>query len=391
MDRHLFELFDQGADRVNTQCEKWDDRQEVFGREDVIPLWVADMDFHCPEGVGKALVKRAQHNVFGYCKHDPGNQEAVARWMNTRHGARVEPEWVLTSPGVVDSLALSVRLMAKPGEQVVIQPPVYGPFFSVVEQSGCQLRRNRLIDTPEGYRMDFEDLEHAFQEGARLMILCNPHNPVGRVWRQQEMDQLVQLVNRYGVTLVSDEIHSDFIYPGFEHHSVAARDDLERAIVCVSATKSFNLAALRISSVIIRNPELRAQFAQGLHASGMGGNLMGEVAQRAAYETGAAWMDGLVAYLDGTRKLVLEALARDFPEVSAHAPEGTYLMWLDFRRLGMDAKELASFMVHEAGIGFSGGTGFGVEGEGFMRMNIATPRRNVEQALRQLRSALDRR
>lgn len=389
MDEQLFKIFDEGAQREGTECEKWDSRKEVFGRADVIPLWVADMDFPSPAAVKEALVERAQQGVYGYTQSLPRNRQAVANWMKKRHGAEVQTDWILSSPGVVDSLREALKIFTKPGDGVVVQPPVYGPFFRVTEQVGCRILRNRLINTDEGWRMDFEDLERHFAAGAKAMLLCSPHNPTGRVWTKEELQKVVELCNRYNVALVCDEIHADFEMPGNHHTSMITLEGAQRAVVCVSATKTFNLAGLRNSSILIRDEQVREDMKKQLELDGLAGeNLFGMIAQRAAYEQGEEWLDGFIEYLDGNMRYVESFIKEHIPEIKLHRPQGTYLMWLDMRALNMKQEDLGRFMVEKAGIGLSGGTGFGEEGAGFMRLNAAIPRRYLVRAMEQMERAL---
>lgn len=309
--------------------------------------------------------------------------------MKKRHGADVQTDWILSSPGVVDSLREALKIFTKPGDGVVVQPPVYGPFFRVTEQVGCRILRNRLINTDEGWRMDFEDLERHFADGAKAMLLCSPHNPTGRIWTKEELQRVVELCNRYHVALVCDEIHADFEMPGNRHTSMITLEGAQRAVVCISATKTFNLAGLRNSSILIRDEQVRADMKKQLELDGLAGeNLFGMMAQRAAYEQGEEWLNGLIEYLDGNMRYVESFINEHIPEIKLHRPQGTYLMWLDMRALNMKQEDLGRFMVEKAGIGFSGGTGFGEEGTGFMRLNAAIPRRYLVRAMEQLERAL---
>ncbi len=389
MDEQLFKLFDEGAQREGTECEKWDSRGEVFGRDDVIPLWVADMDFPSPPAVREALVARAQQGVYGYTQSPVRNRKAVADWMKKRHGADVQTDWILSSPGVVDSLREALKIFTQPGDGVVVQPPVYGPFYHVTEQVGCKILRNRLIETGDGWKMDFEDLERHFAAGAKVMMLCSPHNPTGRIWTRDELERVVALCNQYHVALVCDEIHADFEMPGNHHTSMVTLEGAERAVVCISATKTFNLAGLRNSSMLIRDEDVRRDMKKQLTLDGLNGeNLFGMIAQRTAYEQGEEWLNGLIEYLDGNMRYVEGFIREHMPEIKLHRPQGTYLMWLDMRALNMNQEELGRFMVEKAGIGFSSGTGFGDEGQGFMRLNAAIPRRYLVRAMEQLERAL---
>lgn len=381
-------LFEQGIERENTGCVKWDMRQQVFGRADVIPLWIADMDFSAPECVTDAIVQRAGHGAFGYCCADPAEKQALIDWMEQRHATKVDASSILFSPGVVDSLVLSLGALGKAGDKVAVLTPVYGPFYRSILKNNMEVVRCPLQQ--QRWSIDFDALEETFRQGVSLMLLCNPHNPVGRVWTRQELEQLVELTRRYGVTLISDEIHADLEMPGHKVTSIAALEP--RSVVLVSATKTFNLAALRQSSVIIADEELRTRYSDEYAKRGVDGvNLFGRIAQKAAYEGGAEWLDGLLEYLAGTRDMVEAFLKAELPQVTCAPLEGTYLMWLDFRCLGMEQDDLRRMLIEEAGVGLGSGTDFGEEGTGFMRLNIATPRRNVAEALRRIADCLKHR
>ena len=380
-------LFEQGVKRENTGCIKWDGRDHVFGKADVIPMWVADMDFAAPQCVIDAMVRRAQHGAFGYCSDDPADKQAVIDWMDKRHGVKVSAEEILFSPGVIDSMVTAIGALGAEGDSIAMFTPVYGPFYGSTKRNNMIVKGCRMIQDGSKWSMDLNALEEIFKEGTKIMLLCNPHNPVGRVWTRDELEALVKLTKQYGVTIISDEIHADLEMPGHKNTSMANVDP--DAIVFISATKTFNLAALRHSSVIIRNAEIRAKVQAEFGRRGNGGvNLFGRLAQTAAYQGGAEWLDSLTEYLAGTRDEVVKFLAAELPEVKAADLQGTYLMWLDFRYLGLEQKELEKLMIEKAGVGFSSGTDFGAEGAGFMRMNIATPRGNVMQALRQIKEAL---
>ena len=380
------ELFEKGVDRRGTSCVKWDTRETAFHNPDAIPLSVADMDFHVPPEIVDAIVERARHGVFGYTVDLPGEKQAVADWMKTRHGVDVRPEWILFSPGVVNSIRVALGALTHPGDSVIIQPPVYGPFAASVLGCGCKVRKNCLKKTESGWEMDYDDLEKAFAEGAKVLLLCSPHNPVGRVWRAEELERVVSLARRYGAQLIADEIHADLEMPGFRHTSLLSLDP--DAIVFVSATKTFNLAALSQSSVLIANESLRERFARRAVSTGAGStNLFGRIAQMTAYQKGARWLDELLTYLAGNRDFVEDFLAKNLPQIGASHPEGTYLMWLDLRALGMPHAEMVAFC-HRNGLGVVDGKAFGEEGEGFVRVNLATPRANLAEALNRLWTAV---
>lgn len=389
MDRALREMFDAGVERRATGCEKWDDCQAVFGRADVLPLWVADMDFRAPQPVVDALTERARRGVFGYCMNSPEAGEALCGWMRARHALDMQPDWAFSSPGVVSSLLYALRVLTVPGDTVAIQTPVYGPFYHMAKQASVGIYRNPLKQTEVGWKMDLDHLERGFKQGVRALMLCSPHNPVGRIWTKRELDDLVRLCNRYEVGIVSDEIHMDFEMPGHTHTPILSVPGAERAIMLASASKSFNLAALRQSSVIVADEALRDRMREVLDGVCLGEpNLFGQLAQTVAYQQGAPWLDGLIEYLDESRRFVCEFVQQKLPECKLSRLEGTYLMWIDMRSLGLPQQELMKLLVEKAGVGLNDGTAFGEEGAGFVRLNLATPRRNVERALCQIEAAV---
>ena len=389
MDQLLWERFERGAERKGTGCEKWDGVEKVFGRDDVLPMWVADMDFMAPLPVVDALAARAQAGVFGYACHDVEGDDAIVTWMKTRHGLNIDASWIRYSPGVVPSMLYGLRAMCALGDKVAIFTPVYGPFYRMTKQAGMKLVRCPLRLTDEGYRMDLALLESQFQDGVRALLLCSPHNPIGRIWTMEELTALVQLCNRYDVSIISDEIHMDFEMPGHCHTPILSVPGADRAIMLTSATKTFNLAALRHSTILIKDEEVRAQVDQAMADCGCGeSNVFGELAQKVAYREGAEWLDGLIEYVDGNRRYVRQYLAKKLPEITCADLQGTYLLWLDFRALGMDAAALKQFLVMDAGVALNSGTDFGEEGAGFARMNLATPRRNVAESLARIEQAV---
>jgi cystathionine beta-lyase len=390
MERDFFMQFDRGIDRRNTYCEKWDFNQKRFGRADILPMWVADMDFASPDCVRDALVERAAHGAYGYTQLDGPMSEAVSDWMRRRHAVEVAHDSVLYSPGVVDSMLYALKAVTRPGDRVVVQPPVYGPFFRMTHKAGCEAVKNPLIQTRDGWRMDLDGLERLLMDGARAMLLCSPHNPVGRVWSARELQAVVDLCNRYGATLISDEIHADFALPGHRHTCAAALPGADGVILLVSASKTFNLAGLRASSIIVRDGALRDRLKAVMEEMGADTpNIFGAVAQTAAYRRGAAWLDALIRYLDENRAFAEGFLAERVPAIKPSPLEGTYLMWLDCRALGLAHEALVRFFIDRAGVGLSSGVFFGEEGAGFMRINLAAPKKLVEEGLTRIEEAVN--
>lgn len=393
MNDYYFGLFDTDPGREGTGAAKWDARADVFGTKDVIPLWVADMDFPTAPAITDALVARAAHPTYGYTIHPESERVAEANWFKRRYGVTLDPDWILFSPGVVDSMVFAMMAFTQPGEKVLIQPPVYGPFYMTVRHAGRTHYYNDLIETESGYEINFDDMEHALRdEGVRALLLCSPHNPVGRVWTVEEIKKICALAKKYDALMIVDEIHADFALRGKKTEHFIKYADPKKFISLVSATKTFNLAGLRQSSIIIPDAELRGQMKAQLdavHASTP--NIFGALAQKTAYEAGGEWLDNLIEYLSDNRDFVEKYIQENLPEVKIHHLEGTYLMWLNFKSLQMDQHALMRFLYDEAHAGLQDGEFFGPCGNGFMRMNIGTQKKNLAQALESIRSAIDKR
>ena len=379
--------FDAVIDRAGTACEKWDGRQEVFGRGDVIPLWVADMDFACSPAIVEALKARAAHPIYGYTDDEPENRLAEVNFLKRRFDLTVASEWILASPSVVDRMLFSLYALTAPGERVLIQPPVYGPFRETILRAGRAVAESPLVETGEGWRMDFSSLESAFRGGIRCMFLCNPHNPVGRVWTRDELEALAELAKAYNVRVIADEIHAAFAFAPHVHTPVLSL--LPDAVMLTSATKAFNIAGLRQSSIIVADEKAREALKKEMHSVNADHpNLFAMVAQRAAYEGGDDWLDGCVDYIRENRDLVCAFMAERLPEVSMPPLEGTYLMWLDMRRTGMEHEALFRRLIDVGGVGLNTGLFFGEQGRGFFRLNLATQRQNVQAGLEGIERAL---
>ena len=373
-------FFDVGAVRENTNSVKWDGRERIFGRKDVLPLWVADMDFFSPGCVREALTAEAEKGLWGYADSFDEAKEAVCAWEKKRHGVTADCSQVLLSPGVVDSLGFSVNAFTKSGDKVAIMPPVYGPFLHVVENSGRIPYFAPLRNTRDGWRMDADCLEDGLRQGVKLLLLCSPHNPVGRIWTEAELKDVFSLCDRYGCRVVTDEIHADFEMPGHRH--ISSMLISENAVSLVSATKTFNLAGLRCSSMLFANKKDRETMQRFLDSVGIGEvSTMGAAAQTAAYRGGEEWLNALLAYLDGTRQAAEAYVSENMPAFSFSKLEGTYLMWLDMRKAGLSQDRLEKKILEQAGVALSSGSSFCPHGEGYMRVNIATPRVNVMKAL----------
>ena len=390
MRQQMRDYLDAPIDRHGTHCEKWDQLGRYYGRDDLLAMWVADMDFRTVPQVRDALVERADHAIYGYTDNSAEEREAEMGWLWRRHGLKVEIDWILYSPGVVDSIFFCVSSLTGTEDAVLIQTPVYGPFFRAAELYDRKLVTSPLIRGESGWQMDFDDLEKKFAQGVRMMILCSPHNPVGRVWTREELQRLVGLAERYNVIIVSDEIHADFTFDGHRQTRILALDGADRnCVMLTSATKSFNLAGLRHSSIIVPNPELREAISKALiRAHAISPNIFGSIAQTTAYRCGDEWMDAVVEYIRENRDYTVEFLRERLPEIGCAPQEGTYLMWLDFNGLGLSHEEIQDMLVNGAGVALNSGLFFGEEGRGWFRMNLATPRTNVEKTLYNISEAI---
>jgi cystathionine beta-lyase len=382
--------FDQIVQRNGSNSVKHDGCAAYFGTADVLPLWVADMDFASPEAVTTALAKRAAHPLYGYTFYPESAYEILIKWLRKRHNWEVQREWIIMAPGVVPSLFVSVMAFAKEGEGVIVQPPVYFPFFSAVTTNHRRLIENPLRLVGDRYEIDFEHLEQCASAGARLLLFCSPHNPVGRVWRKDELIKLLQITRRYDITIISDEIHADLVYPGERHIALATlADSSDKVITTVAPSKTFNIPGLGLSCIISPNATHRQALNHAfetLHVSNT--NPFSITAFEAAYRDGEAWLDSLLSYLQGNRDFVSDYVAQHLPSIKVIPSQGTYLLWLDCRDLKLIDVKLREFFVHQAKVGMNPGTVFGKNGSGFMRLNIASPRQVLADALGRIKHAL---
>jgi len=395
--------FDREISRQGTGSVKWEYMREAgsdqwrhtdacFGKDRFLPMWIADMDFASPQPVIDALAARAQHGIFGYTQETDSYYAALAAWMQRRQGWQIAPEWVCTTPGVIPALDMLVQTFVAPGEKVLVQPPVYYPFFSAIQSNGGEVLNSPLILTGNRYGMDFADLAQKTRDPQlRMAILCSPHNPVGRVWTKDELLRFGEICLERDILIVSDEIHGDLIYSGHTFTPFASISEAfaQRTIVCTAPSKTFNLAGLQASNIIIPNEALRCRFESTLHRNGVHGlNLFGIVATETAYREGEEWLDQVLDYIGGNLRYLQQYVAEHIPQIRVVEPEGTYLVWLDCRALGLDAPALQRLMLQEARIHMNDGSVFGIGGEGFVRMNIACPRAILAEALSRIHRAV---
>lgn len=369
--------FNQVVDRKNTNSLKYDFAVERGKSADILPLWVADMDFPTVPAVSDVLVQASQHGIFGYSEVKDDYFEVLKNWFSSHYKWNIERRWLVKTPGVVYALCMAIRAFTKVGDAVLIQRPVYYPFSESIKSNERKLINNPLVYEDGKYLMDYEEFEKQIIENdVKLFVLCNPHNPVGRVWTKDELIRLGDICVKHNVLVLSDEIHADFIYPGREHLVFAnlKPEYLDRTITCTAPSKTFNLAGLQVSNILIGNPKLKAAFKNEIVKSGYSQlNTMGLLACKAAYQHGEEWLNDLKEYLLENLNYVKEYLKTNLPQLKLVEPEGTYLAWIDFSEMNLDEEELEELIVKKANLWLDSGTMFGPEGKGFQRINIADP------------------
>ena len=397
--------FDREIDRRGTHCTKWefiiegdtatfgDHADPKYGRDRLLPMWVADMDFRCAPPIIEALTARAQQGVFGYSMPCDSYYDAVISWIRRRYGWQVHHDWIVLTPGVVPAVNMAVQTFVKPGEKVLVQRPVYYPFFDAIRLNGAEIVSNSLLYEDGRYAMDFDDLARkAADPKVTMAILCSPHNPVGRVWTAEELVRFGQICLENDVLVVADEVHCDLIYSDQSFTAYATVDHrfLQKSIVCTAASKSFNLAGLKISNIIIADEEMRQRFEGTIRRNGLyGANAFGLVALEAAYNYAEEWLLAVMAYVEENYHFMAGYIAEHLPQLKIVRPQGTYLVWIDFRALDLDPDARKKMMMEGAKVYLDEGEMFGPEGEGFERFNIACPRSILEEALDRIKTAVD--
>ena len=384
--------FDKIIDRRNTRCLKYDFAVERNMPADVLPLWVADMDFETSSYIEDAIIERAKHAIYGYSEVKTPYFDILKKWMQKHHDWDIQRKWLVKTPGVVFALAMAVKAYTEPGDAVLIQQPVYYPFSEVIKDNGRNVVSNTLyLGEDNCYHIDFEDFEQKIvAHKIKLFLLCNPHNPVGRVWTKEELTRLGDICVKHHVTVVSDEIHEDFIFKG--KHQVFAnikKEYEEITVTCTAPSKTFNIASLMISNILIPNPELKRKFKHQMDAAGISQlNVLGLVACEAAYEHGEEWYQEMKAYVKENIEFVKQYVEEQLPGVNMVEHEGTYLVWLDFRGTGLSVEELDDKIINQAKLWLDSGKIFGSCGEGFQRINVACPRKVLEEALERIKNAV---
>ena len=393
--------LDQIINRKGTACTKWDyeftpqgvpqpriSSDDVLAIDNQLQLWIADMDFRSPQAVIDALVARAQHGIFGYTMPPQSYYDAIIGWMQKRHNWTIKQEWILSSPGVKPSLSAILQAFTQPGDGVLIQTPIYHPFYDLIERNGREIMHNPLIENADRYEIDWADFEQKVANPKTTMVmLCHPHNPVGRVWTHDELKRMGQLCVEHNAYFAADEIHADLTFPwsNLATIGVACADTMHNNFVCTSPTKTFNLPGLKASNVIVSNPDLRAKVQNQFLMNNIRGiNLMGAVALEAAYAHGEAWLNDVMAYVEANYWFTKEYISEHLPQLNLYKPEASYLLWVDCRALGLEANELHNILCEKANVKLNKGSVFGDAGAGFMRINIGCPRPILAAALERM-------
>jgi len=382
--------FDEIIPREGTNCIKYDGREWFFKTNEVLPLWVADMDFRTPDFIVDAIKKRADHEIYGYTFKPESYYNSIIDWMKRHYNWDIKKEWISFSPGVVAGLTLAIETFSKPGDEVIVQPPVYFPFFESVKGTKRKLVENPLKLENGRYTFDFEDLKSKISDNTKLLLLCNPQNPGGMAWTKEELEELSAICLENNIMVISDEIHSDLVFEGHKHIPFAtiSEETANRSVVCMAPSKTFNVAGLSSSVVIIPNKTNFVRFERALSTGHLWmGNIFGTVALEAAYSSGDEWLEQMMDYIWKNYRFLENFISEKLPKVKVMKPEATYLIWLDFSEYGMNDQELFKFTIDKAKVGLNNGGRFGTGGEGWLRLNIGCPRSILEEGLQRLENA----
>jgi cystathionine beta-lyase len=384
--------FDEIYPREEYNSVKYDLRESIFGDKNILPMWVADMDFRTPDFIMEAIRQRTNHEILGYTLRSEKFFESIVHWMQIKHQWTIKKEWISFSPGVVPALAMIVLAFTNPGDKIIVQPPVYFPFFDTVKNHGRQLVYNQLNYSANKYTFDFDGLIKLIDSRTRMILISSPHNPVGRVWKKEELEELAEICLKHNILLVSDEIHSDIMFQGYKHTPLASINEkiAENTIITNAPSKTFNLAGLSTSYVIISNQKLKNRYDNFLFDMHLnGGNIFGNIALETAYNKGNDWLNEMTGYVEKNISLVRQFAHKHSDRMELTEPEASYLLWLNFSKLRMSDPDLREFMIKKAGLGLNPGTQFGPGGEGFQRMNVACQSSLVIEALEKLGKAFE--
>ncbi|MBU5483835.1 pyridoxal phosphate-dependent aminotransferase [Clostridium sp. MSJ-11] len=384
--------FDEIIDRRNTDCVKWDHDKIEGSNNDLIQMWIADMDFKVPMEVIESIKARADHGIFGYTNFNDQYFNSIMNWMKKHHSFDISKEWIVSTSTIVSALYWIVQTYTSVGDKIIIQTPVYHRFKGAIEDNHRVILENPLKEVDGRYYMDFEDLESKIDSTVKMIILCNPHNPIGRVWTKEELTRLGEICLKNNILVVADEIHCDLVFKGYKHIPFASicKEFEENSITCIAPTKTFNLAGLHMSNIVIPNSELREKFNLTLKLNAMGSiNIFGMMALIAAYEKGETWYEEMMEYIEGNYNYLKDYIDENIPKLKVTKAEGTYLAWIDFKALGMSEEKLNKFLIEEGKIVLNEGSVFGKNGEGFGRMNFACSRKILEEALNSLNKAIN--
>lgn len=384
--------FDKLLNRKDTDCVKWDELESVFGNSDLLPYWVADMDFEVLPELKEAIVKRAEHPTYGYTFPNEDYYNNFIKWNKERNDFHIEKDDIISVPGVVTATSFVIYAFTQKGDKVLLNTPIYNPFFDVIKAHNRELVTSKLILNGDRYEIDWEDFESKLKDGVKLFILCSPYNPVGRVWTREELERVVKLCKENNVLIFSDEIHSDLVFPGHKHiPTLSISKDAEKITISAMApSKTFNIAGLKSSMIIVKDARLREELSEAIEAFHLGVGLFGYKATEVAYGYGGKWADELVEYLYENAKFVVDFFEKNMPKVKAYVPDGTYLMWIDFSAYGLTQEELIEKLKGKARVALNNGQNYGEEdGNGFMRLNIGTTRELLQIGLNRIKEAFE--
>lgn len=384
--------FDKYIDRKNTNSFKWDTNEEFYGNEDVIPMWISDMDFPCPEPIIQAIKKRLDHKILGYTVRGKSYNHSVVNWLKKRHNWEVdESDLVYCPPGVIMAMNILIKTITRPGDKIIVQTPTYGPFFAPIVDNDRVMIENPLKIEEGRYQIDFDDLREKIDDSVKMLILCSPHNPTGRVWTRDELVELGNICLENDIFVISDEIHFDLVYKEYNHipFGSLSKELMKNSATCFSTNKTFNLGGLQLSSLVISDPLVRERFEKALYIYQTRlDNVFGAVALEAGYNEGEDWLEQVMEYIKGNLQFAKKYIEEYIPQINFFEPEGTYFLWLDFRNLNLTSDELDKLLVEEANVALSSGIEYGENGAGFMRMNIACPRETLKTALNNIIKAI---